>query len=105
LDSLFSTLKEYGSTFPVEFWDSICKETLFPIFSVLKSRQDLSRFHTQEDMSVWLSTTMIQALRDLIDLYTFYFDTLERFLDGLLELLNSCILQGVWKCQRPVSHH
>ncbi|KZW03822.1 hypothetical protein EXIGLDRAFT_743524 [Exidia glandulosa HHB12029] len=93
LDSLFSTLKEYGSTFPVEFWDSICQETLFPIFAVLKSRQDLSRFHTQEDMSVWLSTTMIQALRDLIDLYTFYFDTLERFLDGLLELLGTCILQ------------
>lgn len=94
LNSLFSTLKEYGSTFPVQFWDSICQETLFPIFAVLKSRQDLSRFQTQEDMSVWLSTTMIQALRDLIDLYTFYFDTLERFLDGLLELLSTCILQG-----------
>jgi len=26
---------------------------------------------------------MIQALRDLIDLYTFYFDILERFLDKL----------------------
>lgn len=37
---------------------------------------------------------MIQALRDLIDLYTFYFETLERFLDGLLELLCVCICQG-----------
>ena len=45
-------------------------------------------------MSVWLSTTMIQALRDLIDLYTFYFETLERFLDGLLDLLCICICQG-----------
>lgn len=45
-------------------------------------------------MSVWLSTTMIQALRDLIDLYTFYFDILERFLDGLLDLLCVCICQG-----------
>jgi len=40
-----------------------------------------------------LSTTMIQALRDLIDLYTFYFDILERFLDGLLDLLCVCICQ------------
>ena len=64
------------------------------MFSVLKSSQDLSRFTTQEDMSVWLSTTMIQALRDLIDLYTFYFDILERFLDGLLDLLCVCICQG-----------
>jgi len=93
LDSLFTTLKKYGSTYPVDFWDTICQELLFPIFAVLKSSQDLSRFSTQEDMSVWLSTTMIQALRNLIDLYTFYFETLERFLDGLLDLLCVCICQ------------
>ncbi|THV08590.1 hypothetical protein K435DRAFT_825040 [Dendrothele bispora CBS 962.96] len=93
LDSLFTSLKTYGHTYPVEFWETICKKLLFPIFSVLKSSQDLSRFQTQEDMSVWLSTTMIQALRDLIDLYTFYFETLERFLDGLLDLLCVCICQ------------
>ncbi|KAJ7228691.1 hypothetical protein GGX14DRAFT_614467, partial [Mycena pura] len=93
LDSLFTTLKTYGSTYPVEFWDTVCQELLFPIFSVLKSSQDVSRFSTQEDMSVWLSTTMIQALRDLIDLYTFYFDILERFLDGVLDLLCVCICQ------------
>lgn len=92
---MFSTLKTYGSTYPVEFWDTVCQELLFPIFAVLKSSQDLSRFNTQEDMSVWLSTTMIQALRNLIDLYTFYFETLERFLDGLLDLLCVCICQGV----------
>ena len=96
LDSLFTTLKTYGSTYPVEFWDTVCQELLFPIFAVLKSSQDLSRFSTQEDMSVWLSTTMIQALRDLIDLYTFYFDILERFLDGLLDLLCVCICQGIY---------
>lgn len=37
---------------------------------------------------------MIQALRDLIDLFTFYFETLDRFMDGLLDLLATCILQG-----------
>ncbi|KAJ6599098.1 hypothetical protein DFH09DRAFT_971185 [Mycena vulgaris] len=93
LDSLFTTLKTYGATYPVEFWDTVCQELLFPIFAVLKSSQDVSRFSTQEDMSVWLSTTMIQALRDLIDLYTYYFDILERFLDGLLDLLCVCICQ------------
>ncbi|KAH9954231.1 hypothetical protein BC827DRAFT_1262273 [Russula dissimulans] len=93
LDSLFNTLKKHGSSFSVEFWDTVCQELLFPIFAVLKSSQDVSRFSTQEDMSVWLSTTMIQALRDLIDLYTYYFDILERFLDGLLDLLCVCICQ------------
>jgi len=102
LDSLFSTLKTYGASYPVEFWDTVCQELLFPIFAVLKSSQDLSRFNTQEDMSVWLSTTMIQALRDLIDLYTFYFDILERFLDGLLDLLCVCICQGEHAFQSPL---
>ena len=91
---MFSTLKTYGAGFPLEYWDAICSELLFPIFSVLKSSQDLSRFSTQEDMSVWLSTTMIQALRNLIDLYTYYFEILERSLDGLLDLLCVCICQG-----------
>lgn len=93
LDYLFETLKNYGSSFSADFWDSVCKEVLFPIFAVLRSRSDVSRFSTQEDMSVWLSTTMIQALRNLIDLYTFYFDTLGRLLDRLLDLLCECICQ------------
>ncbi|KPV74748.1 uncharacterized protein RHOBADRAFT_36677 [Rhodotorula graminis WP1] len=93
LDYLFDTLKRHGSTFPAEFWDTICKEVLFPIFAVLRSRSDVSRFSTQEDMSVWLSTTMIQALRNLVDLFTFYFDALARMLDKLLDLLSECICQ------------
>ncbi len=47
-------------------------------------------------MSVWLQTTMIQALRDLIDLYSYHFDILERSLDGLLDLLCVCICQGMF---------
>lgn len=94
LDYLFETLKKYGDSFPDNFWDSIAKEVLFPIFAVLRSRTDVSRFSTHEDMSVWLSTTMIQALRNLIDLYTYYFGTLGRLLDRLLDLLCECICQG-----------
>ncbi|MBW0468147.1 hypothetical protein O181_007862 [Austropuccinia psidii MF-1] len=93
LDYLFETLKNYGNSFPDEFWDSISKEVLFPIFAILRSRSDVSRFSAHEDMSVWLSTTMIQALRNLVDLYTFYFGTLGRSLDRLLDLLCECICQ------------
>jgi brefeldin A-inhibited guanine nucleotide-exchange protein len=96
LDTFFSTLKTRGQEFPPEFWDLICKELIFPIFAVLKSGpQDMSRFNTQEDMSVWISTTMIQALRDVIALWTHHFTILERFLDGLLDLLRTFICQGI----------
>lgn len=93
LDSLFSILKQYGRSFRPDFWDTVCQQILFPIFSVLRSRQDITRFSSHEDMSVWLSTTLIQALRNLVDLWTFYFETLERLLPGLLDLLCACICQ------------
>ncbi|KAJ4174666.1 guanine nucleotide exchange protein for ADP-robosylation factor [Fusarium falciforme] len=46
-----------------------------------------------EELSVWLSTTMIQALRNMITLFTHYFDALEYMLDRFLELLALCICQ------------
>ena len=83
-------------------------QILFPIFAVLKvptiagagadqnqdSPQFQFKFKSQEDMSVWLSTTLVTALRDLIDLYTFYFGVLQEWLDGLLDILVACICQG-----------
>jgi brefeldin A-inhibited guanine nucleotide-exchange protein len=92
LDCLFETLKTHGSNFSSEFWNVVCEQTLFPIFGVLRAKQG-HRFKTPEDMSVWLSTTLISALRDLINLYTFYFDTLQKYLDGLLDILVACICQ------------
>ncbi|KAJ8100575.1 hypothetical protein POJ06DRAFT_275643 [Lipomyces tetrasporus] len=93
LNYLFDTLVEYGGDFQPDFWDLVCRQLLFPIFIVLKSRSEMSRFNNHEDMSVWLSTTMIQALRNLMALFTHYFDTLERMLDGFLDLLITCICQ------------
>lgn len=93
LNYLFDTLVAYGGDFPPDFWDTICHELLFPIFMVLKSRSEMVQFNSQESVGLWLSTTMIQALRNLIALLTHYFDLLERMLDGFLELLVTCICQ------------
>jgi brefeldin A-inhibited guanine nucleotide-exchange protein len=51
------------------------------------------QFNTQEQVGLWLSTTMIQALRNLIALLTHFFDQLERMLENFLELLITCICQ------------
>ncbi|WVQ96796.1 hypothetical protein IAU59_003903 [Kwoniella sp. CBS 9459] len=92
LDCLFDTLKTHGQGFSVEFWNTVCQQVLFPIFAVLRAKSDV-RFKSAEDMSVWLSTTLISALRDLINLYTVYFEVLQRYLDGLLDILVACICQ------------
>jgi len=93
LGYLFDTLVKYGGDFPPDFWDTICHELLFPIFMVLKSRSEMVQMSNQESVGMWLSTTMIQALRNLIALFTHYFEQLERMLDGFLDLLVTCICQ------------
>jgi len=60
---------------------------------VLKSKSEMTKAVNHEEMSVWLSTTMIQALRNMISLFTHYFDGLEYMLDRFLDLLALCICQ------------
>lgn len=93
LTYLFETLIQYGGDFPREFWDVLWRQLLYPIFVVLQSKSEMSKVPNHEDLSVWLSTTMIQALRNMITLFTHYFDSLEYMLGGVLELLTLCICQ------------
>lgn len=93
LNYFFEALLKYGGDFPPDFWDILWRQQLYPIFMVLRSRPELSNALNTEDLSVWLSTTMIQALRNMIVLFTHYFDSLEYMLDRFLELLALCICQ------------
>ncbi|KAK4098131.1 hypothetical protein N658DRAFT_526503 [Parathielavia hyrcaniae] len=93
LNYFFETLLRYGGGFPREFWDILWRQQLYPIFIVLRSRPEMTNALNHEELSVWLSTTMIQALRNIITLFTHYFDSLEYMLDQFLQLLELCICQ------------
>lgn len=93
LTYLFETLIRYGGDFPIEFWDVLWRQLLYPIFVVLQSKSEMSKAPNHEELSVWLSTTMIQALRNMITLFTHYFESLEHMLDRFLDLLTLCICQ------------
>jgi brefeldin A-inhibited guanine nucleotide-exchange protein len=93
LNYLFESLIRYGGDFPADFWDILWRQLLYPIFMVLKSKSEMSNVDKQEELSVWLSTTMIQALRNMITLFTHYFESLEYMLDRFLDLLALCICQ------------
>ena len=93
LNYLFDTLIKYGGDFPPGFWDILWRQLLYPIFMVLKSKSEMSKVVNHEDLSVWLSTTMIQALRNMMALFTHYFRSLEYMLDRFLDLLALCICQ------------
>ncbi|KAK3352865.1 hypothetical protein B0T25DRAFT_195524 [Lasiosphaeria hispida] len=93
LNYFFEALLRYGGDFPPDFWDILWRQQLYPIFLVLRSRPEMTNVLNHEELSVWLSTTMIQALRNMITLFTHYFDALEYMLDRFLELLALCICQ------------
>ncbi|POR34718.1 Protein transport protein SEC7 [Tolypocladium paradoxum] len=93
LEYFFAALIKHGGGFTPEFWDILWRQQLYPIFMVLRSRPEMSNVLNHEELSVWLSTTMIQALRNMITLFTHYFDALEYMLDRFLELLALCICQ------------
>lgn len=93
LNYFFEALLKYGGDFPPEFWDILWRQQLYPIFIVLRSRPEMNNALNHEELSVWLSTTMIQALRNMITLFTHYFEALEYMLDRFLELLALCICQ------------
>lgn len=94
---LFDSLKEHGPTFSSNFWELVVTGVLFPIFDDLKPGKSdhVAKFSSKEEFSVWLSTTLIQALRQLIDLFTHNFEVLAFLIDGLLDLLVNCITQGI----------
>lgn len=93
LNYMFDSLVAYGHEFDEKFWENICVKLLFPIFGVLSKHWEVNQFNSHDDISVWLSTTLIQALRNLIALFTHYFESLNKMLDGFLGLLVSCICQ------------
>lgn len=93
LNYMFDALVAYGDEFDDLFWEKICAKLLFPIFGVLSKHWEVNQFNSHDDLTVWLSTTLIQALRNLIALFTHYFKSLNKMLDGFLGLLVSCICQ------------
>lgn len=93
LNALFDILLEYGEHFENNFWDLVCRQLLFPIFGVLSNHWELNNLNDNDKLSVWLSTTLIQALRNMVTVFTHYFDALSRMLDEYLNLFISCICQ------------
>ncbi|KAI9292157.1 Sec7-domain-containing protein [Neoconidiobolus thromboides FSU 785] len=96
LNLLFSYLHEFGGDFPDGFWHIILDSVIFPIFSNLGmvDRNISIKFTSKEDCYIWVSTTLAQALKKFVDLFTEYYDKVFKFLNGLLDLLSLCLCQA-----------
>lgn len=97
LNYLFGYLTKYGVYFPVEFWNVIAKGVLFPIFDDLRiGGSEKRKYRNRDDLTIWLNTTLIQALRCLVDLLSVDSKLFEVKLsksvlfDGFLDLIAIC---------------
>lgn len=103
LAHFFDVLVKYGEHFENDFWDLIFHKLLAPIFGVLSHPWELNydggsvhangSLSERDRMSFWVSTTLIQAMNNLVTLFTHYFDALTPMLGELLTLLTNCVCQ------------
>jgi brefeldin A-inhibited guanine nucleotide-exchange protein len=90
LSDLFEMLFENGHAFQKSFWITILNEIILPIFDEIK-KDPTDRI--SEEQTVWISTTLVSAMRLLTDLYGTFHCLIETCLDSLLDLIMICILQ------------
>lgn len=89
LEHLFLLLSQHGAQFDEAAWKKVCDDLLFPIFGILSEKWGLDDGH--DDLSVWLLTTLIQALKNMVAIFK-RFSALNPMLDGYLDLLTLCVL-------------
>jgi brefeldin A-inhibited guanine nucleotide-exchange protein len=90
LTDLFELLTNNGYQFSKSFWGTILDEIVYPLFEELKKDPQDSE---KETSAVWLSTTLVSALKLLVDLYTSFPLLIQMALDRLLDLIMLCIVQ------------
>ncbi|RKP18011.1 DUF1981-domain-containing protein [Rozella allomycis CSF55] len=89
LNYLFDCLKDYGNSYSQRFWSVVYKKVILLIFVDLNKKSPL----TTEFKTEWQSTTLVQALRNVINLFSFFFDDIHFLLSDILSLLSLCINQ------------
>jgi len=50
LNYLFETLTRYGGDFPKDFWETLWRQVLYPIFVVLQSKSEMSKAPAAPEM-------------------------------------------------------
>jgi Sec7-like guanine-nucleotide exchange factor len=62
LTYMFDALKAHGAQFSADFWGVVAKGVIFPIFDDLRlNNAEQTKFGNKEELTVWLSTTLIQG--------------------------------------------
>ena len=83
-------LRTHGHLFSRRLWEIIFRGVLLPIFDTVTS---LSEGDAVED-NEWLTTTCLNALNSLVDIFSHFFSLISFLIDELFFLLVTCVSSG-----------
>lgn len=94
MNYLFDSIKRNGVQFDSVFWDQILSTCIYPIFQDVKNPKALQeKFKSAIDGTEWISTTLVQGIRSLVELFSMYFSVLEAGnMKNVCNILVDCIV-------------
>ncbi|PWA03705.1 hypothetical protein BB558_000130 [Smittium angustum] len=97
LEKCYSITRTHAKEFNLYLWDFFFKQISFSLFMDMKNGNIVNtRFSNPDDIELWVSTTLVKALRLIIDLFVYCFTNsinIGNFNSELLNLLKLCICQ------------
>ncbi|PVU94291.1 hypothetical protein BB561_002643 [Smittium simulii] len=97
LEKCYFVAKSKAKEFDANLWDFFFKEIGFVLFSDIQGGYILSSKYTKsDDIELWVSTTLVKAIRLMIALFVYSFENsidISNHLDSLFDLLRTCICQ------------
>lgn len=87
LSYLFEMLKANAPSFTQEFLALVIRGILFPLFADLKNGK------IEDQDLLFVSTTLVQAVREVLNLFGAFFPLLKEFIEELVDLLITCMIQ------------
>ncbi|WBW70664.1 Arf GEF [Schizosaccharomyces osmophilus] len=92
---IFNCLDRHVADFDTEFLNKLSLDIVLSIFSIvsISNFQRLYMAKNTEETDVWILTTMVEALRAFIEIFTRHMERLRSQLPNVLSLLQKCICQ------------
>ncbi|EEB06002.1 SNARE sec72 [Schizosaccharomyces japonicus yFS275] len=94
LKGLFRILFEDSESFSAPTWEIVCKKYVFPIFDEFpEDTVNDAYLQESEELSAWHSATMVEALKNVVELFTKHFDKLHGMTSAFFHLFCTHICQ------------
>ncbi|EPX70776.1 Sec7 domain-containing protein [Schizosaccharomyces octosporus yFS286] len=90
LHYMFYIFHEDSDDFNQQTWEIVSRKFIFPIFSTFSLESD-DVLLRDEEVRTWQSTTLVEALKNIVTLISCRFEKLHTLLKGYFRLFSNCV--------------